>query len=231
MSDESLFREVDEEVRREQLEKLWKRYGNWFMAFSLGIIVAVAGFKAWQYYQVKQAEAAGEAYIKALNLYDAGKKEEAALRLADLASGSGKGVATLARMQQAAIAAASGKRQEAARIYAEIAADKAIDRPLRDAARIRRAWLMVDEASEEDLRRMLAGLDVDGNPWRASAREILALAAWRAGRMQEMAGLLDRILNDAETPPGARERARIMRAVITPKLAAGKAGKTEKSAK
>ena len=219
MSDESLFREVDEEVRREQMEKLWKRYGNWFIAFSLGLVVAVAAFKGWQYYQARQAEAAGVSYITALNLHDQGKTEEAELRLADLASGSQKGVAALAKMQQAGIAARKGKPDDAIRIYKTIAADTAIDRPLRDAARVRHAWLIVDTVKTDELKQLLAGLDVAGNPWRASAREILALAAWRGKDYKTMKTYLSAIVTDPETPPGARQRAQIMLGVITPKLA------------
>ncbi len=233
MSDESLFREVDEEIRRERLEKLWKRYGNLFVAFSVGLIIAVAAFKGWQYYQQKQAEAAGQAYIEALNLYDAGKREEAALKLAELAAGSHKGVATLARLQQAGLAAADGKRDEAIRIYKEVAADKAVDAPLRDAARIRQAWLMVETAKPEELRSLLGGLDVAGNPWRTSAREVLALSFWRAGDLKAAQNLLNQIVTDTETPPGARERARIILAVIAPQLAGRNGAKKDdgKSAK
>ncbi len=219
MSDESLFREVDEEVRREQMAKLWKRYGNWFVAFSVGLILAVAAFKGWQYYQLKQAEAAGVSYITALNLYDEGKTQDAELRLADLASGSHKGVAALAKMQQAGIAARKGKVDDAIRIYKTVAADTSIDRPLRDAARVRHAWLVADTARMDELKSLLGGLDVAGNPWRSAAREILALAAWRDKDYKAMQGYLTAIITDTDTPPGARQRAQIMLGVIAPKLA------------
>ena len=68
MSDESLFREVDEEVRKEQIAKIWKRYGNVFVGLSIGIVVAVAGLKGWQYWQRVQAEKAGSAYFAAATL-------------------------------------------------------------------------------------------------------------------------------------------------------------------
>ncbi len=219
MSDESLFREVDEEVRREQLEKMWKRYGNWFVAFSVGLIVAVAAFKGWQYYEKKQAQAAGAAYIDALNLYDAGKREEAALKLADLAAGSHKGVAVLARLQQAGIAAGKGDRQAAARIYAEVAADASVETPLRDLARVRQALLLADTAKADELRSILGGLDVEGNPWRALAREVLALAELREGRLKEAQKLLAAIAADPGTPAEARSRVRVMLEALAPRLA------------
>ena len=49
MSDESLFREVDEEVRQDQFKKLWTLYGSYFTALAVAVVLAVAGFKGWQY--------------------------------------------------------------------------------------------------------------------------------------------------------------------------------------
>ena len=68
MSDESLFREVDEEVRQEQLKKLWDRYGNYVIALCLGIVIAVAALKGWQYWQLKQSQTGAAAYANALKL-------------------------------------------------------------------------------------------------------------------------------------------------------------------
>jgi hypothetical protein len=222
MSEDSLIREVEEELRREQLEKLWKRYGNWFIAFSIGIIVAVAGYKGWQYYELRKARAAGEALASAMDLLATGKTEEARLKLVDIAGGGHRGAAVLARLEQAGLALGKGDRDSAMKIYAGIMNDETVDEPLRDAARVRLAWLKVDAASRDELKRLLAGLDVQGSPWRPAAREILALAAWRAGDLAEMKKLLSAAVTDPETPPAARERARIMLEVIAPRLAAQK---------
>ena len=62
MSEESLFREVDEEVRQDQLKKIWDRYGNIIIAVCVAVIALVAGVKGWQYWQTKRAEAGAEAY-------------------------------------------------------------------------------------------------------------------------------------------------------------------------
>ena len=58
MSEESLFREVDEEVRQDQLKKIWTRYGNLIVGVCVALIAVVAGIKGWQYWQVRQAETA-----------------------------------------------------------------------------------------------------------------------------------------------------------------------------
>ncbi|HHN72723.1 MAG TPA: tetratricopeptide repeat protein [Thermopetrobacter sp.] len=231
MSDDSLIREVDEELRREQLEKLWKRYGNWFIAFSLGIVVAVAGYKGWQYYELRSARAAGEELATAMDLLARGRRDEARLRLAAIAGGSHAGAAVLARFEQASLAAADGKTEEAARLFREIAADNRADRVLRDAARVRHAWLVADGTPAEELRRLLAGLDVQNSPWGAAAREVLALAALRAGDLKEAERLLSRLLLDPTTPAGVRQRARIMLETIRPRLSAQGGAKSDDGTK
>jgi hypothetical protein len=78
LSDESLFREVDEEVRRQKVQELWNRWGNLFIAISLAVIVLVAGFKGWQYWELKRSEEAARDYFAAVQLADQGKSADAA---------------------------------------------------------------------------------------------------------------------------------------------------------
>ena len=208
--EDALLREVEEELRRERLEKLWKRYGNLFLALSVGLVLAVAGYKGWQYYQRQQAEAAGKAYVEALDLVHAGKTEAAEAALRKLMEGRHAGAAGLARLRLAAMLAKQGKTREALDLYAQASADESLSLPYRNAARVRQAWLMVDTASREELAKLLGGLDVAGNPWRTAAREILALAALREGDGKTATKYLEQILSDPETPPDARSRANVL---------------------
>ncbi len=219
--DDSLLREVDEELRRERLEKLWKRYGNMFLALSVGMVLAVAGYKGWQYYQRQQAEAAGTAYVGALDLITAGKTEAAEKALRTLAGGSHARAAGLAKLRLAALLSRRGKVKEAAILYEQVAADEALGLPYRNAARVRQAWLLVDGADREKLAKLLGGLDVDGSPWRAAAREILALAAMRAGDTTAARKHLERLMKDPETPLEARNRAVILLDVLGGPTASG----------
>lgn len=208
-----LLREVEEELRREQLQKLWKRYGNLFLALSVGLVLAVAGYKGWQYYQRQQAEAAGKAYVEALDLVRAGKTDAAEAALRKLMQSGHAGAAGLARLRLAAMLAKRGKTKEAIALYAQASEDGSLTLPYRNAARVRQAWLMVDTASREELAKVLGGLDVAGNPWRTAAREILALAALREGDRKAAAKYLKQILADPEAPPDARSRANVLATV------------------
>jgi len=76
LSDESLFREVDEEVRQEQFKKLWARYGKFVIGLAVLVIIGVAGMEGWRYFQMKQSEQAGDSFFAATDLAAAGKAAE-----------------------------------------------------------------------------------------------------------------------------------------------------------
>ena len=218
MSDESLFREVDEEVRRDQMEKLWARYGNYAVAVAVGIILAVAGIKGWNYWQKIRSESAGDAYVNAVQLATANKSGEAAKAFGKLAAGGHKGYAVLSRLQLAAGLAATGKSKEALKAYDAIAGDASVDATLRDIARIRAGYLAADSASLADLRTRLSAFEVAGNPWRNSVREIYAIAAYRAGDYTTADRQLNEIIADPAAGNALRSRASRFISVLAPLL-------------
>jgi hypothetical protein len=218
LSDESLFREVDEEVRRQKLQDIWNRWGNIFIGVSIAVILLVAGYKGWQYWEHRQAEQAAREYFAAVTLTTQGKVEEASKKFAELATAGHKGYAVLARMHLAAGLAASGKVDEAVRIYDQIAANTDLDANLRNVARIRAAFLVVDRLSRDDVAKRVSDLNTPNSVWRNEAREILALAAYKAGDFAETDRLMNEILSDQDSPPNLRQRAQLMTSLLAPRL-------------
>jgi hypothetical protein len=219
LSEESLFREVDEEVRREQLNKLWQRYGSVFVGLSIGIVVAVAGIKGWQYWERRQAEAAGSAYFTAVGLADDKKSAEALAAFEALAKGGHGGYAVLARFRVADVQAADGDTEAALKAYDALAADTSLDQALRDLARVRAAYVVADKASAADLAQRLSGLDAAGNPWRNVVNELIAVAAYRAGDYADADRRMNEVMADPGLSPGARQRAQIFLQVLQPLIA------------
>jgi len=216
VSDESLFREVDEEVRREQAKKLWDRYGTYLVAVSLAVIVGVAGWKGWQYWQLSRSQAAAKVYFN--QGADAAGPRDSDLQ--ELARSGPAGYALLARFSLAGELAKTGKRDEAVKAYEAIAADRSVPQAFREAATIRAVYLLADTASSADLKARLADLDKPESVWRLPIKEIYALAAWREGRYQDTYRLVGEIAADPAAPQGMRQRAQIMAAVLQPLLKA-----------
>lgn len=217
MSDDSLFREVDEEVRQEQYKKLWERYGNLLVGLALLVIVGVAGYEGWRYWQKKQSEAAGDSFFAAAGLVASGKSEDA---LKAFEAVTDTGFVQLAKLREAAMLAGEGKAEEAVKIYDAIAADAGLSQSLRDLSRIRAAAVLADKASFADIETRLKDLTAAGNPWRHVAREMMAAVQFRLKDYKGADTQVQAILADPETPPALRQRASTMAQLLAPMVTA-----------
>jgi hypothetical protein len=210
-----LFDEVDEDVRRDQLKKLWDQYSIYIVAGALLIIASVGGWRGYQYLEAKKAAEAGASFDKAVELSEANKHAEAEAAFNELAVKAPSGYRMLARLRAAAEAAARDP-QAAAKMYDDITADRSVGAPERDLARIRAAGLLLDSASYPAMLTRLEASAAPGATFRHTARELLALSAWRANDTTAARKWLDLIADDGETPPGLRSRAEALQALLPP---------------
>ena len=210
-----LFDEVDEEVRRDQLKKLWDQYSIYIIAVALLVIAGVGGWRGYQYLEAKKAAEAGAAFAKAVELSEQNKHAEAEAAFAELVAKGPSGYRMLARLR-AAGEVANRDPIAAAKMFDDIAADRSVGAELQDLAKVRAAGLLLDTASYPTLLQRLEPVAAPGATYRHSARELLALSAWRANDMNAARQWLDLIANDAETPPGMRSRAEALQALLPP---------------
>jgi hypothetical protein len=210
-----LFDEVDEEVRREQLKKLWERYSIFIIAGAILIIAAVGGWRGYQYLEARKAAEAGAAFEAAADLSEQNKHEEAEAAFTKLAASAPYGYRVLSRLRAAAELAFRDP-QAAARMYDEIAADRSVGAPEQDLAKIRAAGLLLDTTSYSNMLQRLESATTPGATYRHTARELLALSAWRANDAAAARQWLDTIANDGETPPSLRSRAEALQALLPP---------------
>jgi hypothetical protein len=210
-----LFDEVDEDVRRDQLKKLWDQYSIYIVAAAFLIIAAVGGWRGYQYLEAKKAAEAGSAFDKAVELSEANKHAEAEAAFTELAAKAPSGYRTLARLRAAA-EAASRDPKAAAKSYDDIAADRSVGSPEQDLAKVRAAELLLESSSYPTMLQRLEPATAPGATFRHTARELLALSAWRAGDMAAARQWLDLIANDGETPPSLRSRAEALQALLPP---------------
>jgi hypothetical protein len=210
-----LFDEVDEEVRREQLKKLWDRYSIFIIAGAILIVAAVGGWRGYQYLEAKKAAEAGATFEAAAELSEQGKHAEAEAAFTKLAATAPYGYRMLSRLRAAA-EVATRDPQAAAKLYDDIAADRSIAAPEQDLARIRSAGLLLDTESYNNLLQRLEPATAPGATYRHTARELLALSAWRANDAAATRQWLDMIANDGETPASLRSRAEALQALLPP---------------
>jgi hypothetical protein len=211
MSD--IFREVDEDVRRDQAAQVWARYQNLFIGLAVLVIAATAGWRLYDHYRTKQAEEAGAKYEAALALARDGKPAEAEGAFEQIAKGGPKGYAVLARLREAAEYSSSDPAV-AVKAYDAIAADGTIDPLFQNLARLRAALLRLDEADAKENESRLAPMAASDNPFRFSAREALALAALKHDDFDAAGRQLDAIVVDPQAPATMRQRAEALLAVV-----------------
>jgi hypothetical protein len=207
-----IFDEVDEAVRREQFIKLWERYGYLMIAVAVLIVAAVAAWRGYDYWQTKKAADFGTQFTSAAILAEEGKHDEAEKAFARIAAQGTAGYRVLARMREATEVAQRDPKAAVA-IYDELAASSATEQSLRDLAALRAALLLADTAPFPELSRRLEPLAAANAPYRHSAREILAFAAWKAGDSAAVQKWSQLIREDPETPPALRDRIDVLTAV------------------
>ncbi len=210
-----LFDEVDEDVRREQLKKLWDRYSIVIIAFALLIVAGVAGWRGYQYVEGKKAAEAGVAFDKAVELSEQNKHAEAEAAFNSLAATAPSGYRLLARMRAAA-EVGTHDPQAAVKLYDDISNDRSVAALDQDLARVRAAQLLVETAPYSEMLTRLEPSAAPGATFRHTARELLALSAWHANDATSARKWLDMIANDGETPPGLRSRAEALQALLPP---------------
>jgi hypothetical protein len=209
MSD--IIREVDEELRRERLARIWQDYGVYIVAAAVALVLAVAGFRAWQWYDARESARVGVRLEEALKLVADNKPREAEEAFAAIVRDAPSGYRVLARF---GVAAEIGRRdpKAGAAAFDAIAAD-APDAASRDLARLRAGMLLVDVAPAAEIATRLAPLMKD-SPFRHGAREIVALSRYKAGEVEAARRLVFEIMLDPETPAQERNRAQLLLALL-----------------
>jgi hypothetical protein len=207
---DSLYREVEEELRRERMAKLWDKYGVYVVGLVVLLVAGIGGHQLWQSRQQTLAAEGGGLYESAVRLSTEGKTDEALKAYETLADGGHRGYATLATLQSAGADLKAGKQDEALAQFEKIAKDSTSDPLLKSFATLQAASLRLGKADLPEMQNRLNDLAADGNPWRFSARELLGMAAFKAGDIVAATKEFDRVLSDPLAPQGVAARVRVL---------------------
>lgn len=220
MQSDELIREVDEELQREKLLGIWKRFGNLILILAGLLVLAVAGWGGWQNWQARQRAAEATAYAAAEARFAASDVAAAARAYDSLAADADSGFEALARLRGAQAKLALNQRPEAVAALDALAGDNAADPILRDLAALLSVSLQLDTGPIDELRARLVPLAAAGEPFRAEATELQALLAVRAGEVARAREILGALAEDAEAPTNLRSRVQELRDALD-QVAAG----------
>ena len=204
MSD--IFREIDEELRRDNFRKLWARYGRYIIAAVVLVLVVAGAIVAWRDHQLSERRAQATRYAAALTLARDGKEADA-VKIFGIIAQEGGGYAVLASFEEAALLAKSGDRKAAIAAYDRIAATSELDPTFRELAVLLSIVQSMPDSDPHSTIERLAPLTVSGSSWRPTALELTALARLSSGDKSGALDLYRSLADDLTAPPGLRARA------------------------
>lgn len=216
MADEQdiLLKQINEEVRREQLAKLWDKYGVIVLGVAAAILLVFGGWRLYAGEMKRAAERAGGQFAEANRLLSSKKTADGVTALETIAKGGAGGYAQLARLRLAAEAREKGRTQDAINQYTAVANDSSADELLRSFAKLQIGALKLETSSFTEVKNQLNDLLNDSNPWRHSAREILGLAAYKAGDYAEARKTFQSLIVARDVPRQLVQRAQVAMALI-----------------
>lgn len=197
---DSFIDEVTEEVRRDRLFLMLRRYG-WIGILLVVVIVGGAAFNEWRKAQAEaEAQAFGDALMAGLS---AETPEARRVALAGIST-SGERVAVLNLLL-----ASDPTEDKAASLAAldTVAADATLPVLWRDLAQLRRVMVAGADMPLADRRAALAPMAEAGRPYRTLAAEQLAYLLAEEGKAEEAIAALQSLIEDQEAPGGLRSRA------------------------
>ena len=218
---DSLAREIDEELRREKFEKLWARYGTYILIAAGAFVVGVGGYQVYDQRAKSFAAESGTRYEDAVKLVEQSKTDDAQKALTEIIASGHAGYGSLAQLQLAGIHLKASRPKDALAVFEALATNPTADSDIKTFALLQAASLRLGEADFTELQNRLKPLAEGTTPWRFQARELLGTAAFKAGKMDEARSVLTPLLVEQETPRATLDRVQLVLGAI----AASESGK------
>jgi hypothetical protein len=204
---ETFVREVDENLRRDQMRDFFEKNGSWLIAAVALFLVASGGLIWWQSHQVQRSGTEVEKLAEIYKDIGSGNMAQAPQQLDELSKSGSKAVRASALFARAALALQQADAKLAISTYKSVADDNGFPDPYRHAALVRQTALEFDQLKPDEVISRLEPLAKPGEPWFGTAGEMTALAMIKQGRKQEAGQLFVAIAKDNTVPEAIRTRA------------------------
>ena len=202
-----IFQEVEEDLRRDKALDFWKRHQTHIIAAAVLAVALAGGITGWRTYSQHQREAEGGAYAAVMDAIAKDPKTAQAQIDAQVAKGGSTGFALLGKFQQANEVMTAGDAAKAGDLYAALAGDASVDKPMKDLAAILAALARLDSGKPAEAAALVQPLTAEGNAYRFSALEISGLAAFAAGDKAKAKDIFTQLKQLAALPTAPRSLA------------------------
>ena len=204
---ESFYREVDEELRRDRARTLWERYGKFAIAGVVLFLAALAGGIYWNNQRQVRAGQQGEKLLSALEEVSTGNKNAATAKLDELTKSDKPGYRATALLTKADLAIEANNLDGAAALFRQVSEDESLDETFRNLALVRRTHVEFDKLQPQAVIDRLKPLAVAGNPWFGSAGEMVAISYLKLNKPADAARIFAALAKDKQVPDSIRSRA------------------------
>lgn len=205
MSQDNIFREIDEELRSDRMRSLWRRYAPFVIGAAIAIVALVAVNEGWAWYSNSQSARSSEQLYTALDAADRGDLEAARTAL-DVVAAEGSGAyPVLAEFRRAALLADEGDTSGAIAAYDALANSQSNPR-LRELSMLLAANILVDTGTLSDVEARIGTLTTEDSPLRRAANELLGLAQYKAGDFAAAQASFEAVVNDPLVQSASRNR-------------------------
>ncbi|MEM9501806.1 MAG: tetratricopeptide repeat protein [Pseudomonadota bacterium] len=212
--DEILMREIDEAVRKDDVEQFAKKYGVAIGSILILGFLAFGGYLFWDSQNEASLEQKSETLVSALDFSEAGDFAGAVDKVDPLIDDETPGARTAARLLKAGAALENENFEEAVALYKQVADDPDAPPAMRDLARVREVSTNFDDREPAEVIERLKDLAVPGNAFFGSAGELVAIAHLEAGNRDEAGVMFAEIAKDDDAPETLRSRARQMAGLL-----------------
>ncbi|WP_117193566.1 tetratricopeptide repeat protein [Rhizobium terrae] len=209
-NDDSFIREVNEELRSDQMKYAWNRFRPLVIAVVVLIVGGAIAREGYKYWDTHTSSQSGDRFLAALKLANENKPDEALAAFEALEKDGTGAYPVLAKLRAGSVQQARGDTTAAIATFSAVGSDAKAPQAMRDLAKMRAAWLLIDTGTYDQVSAQVQAMANPGNPLAASAREALGLAAYKAGDMKKAKEWFQQIANDASTPRNIANRAQIM---------------------
>ncbi|AQX18067.1 MULTISPECIES: tetratricopeptide repeat protein [unclassified Bartonella] len=222
MTHDNFIYEVNEELRQEKFYNFWKRYGFLIIGAVIIFVLTIIVYQIYQQQQINKANNVGDIFITSLDLADAHHFDEAIKKLESVKQSNFGGYPFLAGLLEASLWTQRGDNAKSVKMFDMIAADEKAPQILREVAKIRAAYILIDIGTFDDVMQRVKEMANDIDPMRMSAREALGLAAYKANKMEKAVYYFKKIVEENALGFKITDRAKIMLELIQ---ASGKVNK------
>ncbi len=213
-ADDNFLREIAEDVKNDNLKKLWDKYGLFVVLFVAVVLAVAVSYESIKNWRNKGYEELSNAFAVAMSLETQGRYEESLSLLQQIVDKKGI-YSELARLQMANVRLAQGKTEEAAALLQNLVDDDDLMPELKDVAAVKLASYKLDNAPRAEVEALLQPLAGSNGKWSPIAKEMLALLELREGNVSAAQTLYREIADTPEIPDSLKVRARDMLSIIS----------------